>query len=494
MLRTRRIPTSCARSCVAIAAALIPGVAPLQAEPSNPPAPVPIESPGTLDRMEERLQRLENELQATQDELRASRSQAEEQQRVLERAGLTDEEDSVLSGLSRFLEETTFEGWVTASYFWNFNRPDDRSGRGSNTGNPVMGVTGEGLGYRHHPDHNEFQFDQAWISMSRPATEESRGGFALDVVFGQTADALRDDPVAVYEAYAEYLAPLGPGFLIRVGRFQSPLRVESAGALRRFNITEGLVAGQLHPDTHTGATISTQIGPIRLMAGGANDALLDPEEDWGDGKAVIYGIGWDVSDTITVDANGVWGDSGVLPGNDQPGIVAPDHVTGEKMGIAGLIVRWFPSSLLTTYVNFTYMWTDSPVAVMGAPPGVIGKIPGDQEAFGLTVGSHYMVSDQTSFGFRGEAIWGKDNILDPTLSRLVPGCAGGAQRCVRSDHRIWSLTGTLDHAFTDNVGLRVEARFDAGSTPAAAKNDFFRERNGLRKRQFTTGVEAYYQF
>jgi hypothetical protein len=448
-------------------------------------------------RVEERLKRLEDELQATRDELAASRTRVDSQQQVLERAGLTEEDDdSFLSGLSRFLEETEFEGWVTASYFWNFNRPKDSSGRGENTGNPVMGVQGDGLAYRLHPNHNSFQFDQAWFSMSREAAEESRGGFALDVVFGQTADALRGEDVAIYQAYAEYLAPVGPGFLIRAGRFASPLRVEPIQAMHRFNITEGLVAGQLHPDSHTGATISTQIGPIRLMAGGANDTLLDPENDFGDGKAVLFGVGFDVSETISVDANGVWGDSGVLPGSSAPGVVAPDHVTGKRMGIASAVVKWFPSDLLTTYLNFTYLWwTNDPVSVMGDPPGAVGRIPGDPEAYAVVVGSHYMVSDQTSFGFRGEAIWGKDNVLDPTLSRLSSGCKGGGTGCIRSDHHVWSLTGTLDHSFTDNVGFRVEARYDEGSTPASGfDRNFYRERNGLRRRQWTTGVEAYYRF
>jgi hypothetical protein len=446
--------------------------------------------------VEERLQRLEDELQATREELAASRTRVDSQQQVLERAGLTEDgDDGLLSSLSRFLEETEFEGWVTASYFWNFNRPKDSSGRGENTGNPVMGVQGDGLAYRLHPNHNSFQFDEAWFSMSREATEESRGGFALDVVFGQTADALRGEDVAIYQAYAEYLAPVGPGFLIRAGRFASPLRVEPIQAMHRFNITEGLVAGQLHPDSHTGATISTQIGPIRLMAGGANDTLLDPENDFGDGKAVLFGLGFDVSETISVDASGVWGDSGVLPGNSAPGIVAPSHVTGERMGIVGTVVRWFPSDLLTTYLNFTYLWTHNPSAVMGAPPGVVGRIPGDPEAYAVVVGSHYMVSDQTSFGFRGEAIWGKDNVLDPTLSRLTSGCKGGGTRCIRSDHHVWSLTGTLDHSFTDNVGFRLEARYDAGSTPASGYDrNFYRDRNDLRRRQWTTGVEAYYRF
>jgi hypothetical protein len=316
-------------------------------------------------------------------------------------------------------------------------------------------------------------------------------------VFGQTADALRGEAVAVYQAYAEYLAPVGPGFLIRAGRFASPLRVEPVQAMHRFNITEGLVAGLLHPDTHTGATISTQIGPIRMMAGGANDTLLDPEGDLGDGKAVLFGAGFDVSETITVDASGIWGDS-----NSGPGIIAPTHVKWKEMGIAGAVVRWFPSDLLTTYVNFTYVWADSPVGVVGPLDETIRRISGDPEAYAVVVGSHYMVSDQTSFSFRGEAVWGKNNILDPTLSRSESPCKDlpvpgppAPTRCQRADQQIWSLTGTIDHSFTEHVGFRVEARLDAGTTRGSGADDnLYQDRNGLRNHQWTTGVEAYYRF
>lgn len=444
--------------------------------------------PPDMREVEERLQRLENELEATRDELRASRARVDDQQNVLERAGLTEEGAPLaVSGLSRFLEQTEFDGWVTASYFWNFNRPRDQSGRGENTGNRLLGIEADGLGFPQHPDHNSFQFDQAWFAMSKVATEESRGGYALDLVFGQTADRLGSDPVAVYQAFAEYLAPLGPGVLVRVGRFASPIGVEPIEALERFNITEGILAFQLQPNTHTGATISSQIGPVRLMLGGANDTLLDPDGDFGDGKTILFGAGIDVSEQIAIDVNGAWGDSGLLPGSSLPGFTGRNHVTGKRMGIVDAVVKWDPSALLTTYVDFTYVWTHDPdVAV---PPGATAAIPGDPRAYGAAVGSHYMVDDRTGFGFRGEVVWSKDNLLDPTQSLGR-----------KSDFYIWSLTGTLDRALTENVGFRVEGRYDAGRTPGG-DHVFYRDRGNdgtgspnLRRQQWTAGIEAYYRF
>lgn len=446
-----------------------------------------------LREVEERLQRLENELEATRDELRASRTRVDTQQDVLERAGLTEDGSlTALSGLSRFLEQTEFEGWVTASYFWNFNQPRDETGRGENTGNRLLGIEADGLGFPQHPNHNSFQFDQAWFAMSKAATEESRGGYGLDLVFGQTADRLGGDDVKVYQAFVEYLAPLGPGVLVRVGRFASRIGVEPIEALERFNITEGILAYQLQPNTHTGATISSQIGPVRLMVGGANDTLLDPDGDFGDGKTVLFGAGLDISEQIALDVNGAWGDSGVLPGSSLPGFSGRNHVTGKRIGIVDAVVQWDPSERLTTYVDFTYVWTHDPDVAVATPPGATtAAIPGDPRAYGASVGSHYMVDDRTGFGFRGEVLWSEDNLLDPTQSLGR-----------KSDFHIWSLTGTLDHALTDNVGFRVEGRYDTGRTPGG-DHVFYRDRGNdgsgtgtpnLRRQQWTAGVEAYYRF
>jgi len=62
-----------------------------------------------------------------------------------------------------------------------------------------------------------------------------------------------------------------------ISRVASPLRVEPIQALYRFNISEGLVASQLYPDHHTGVTLSTQLGLVRFMVGGANDTLVEPQ-------------------------------------------------------------------------------------------------------------------------------------------------------------------------------------------------------------------------
>ena len=70
-----------------------------------------------LRLMNERMGQLESQLQATQDELQESTTKVAAQQELIEKAGLQREAQS---GLSAFLSQTQFDGFVAASYTYNF--------------------------------------------------------------------------------------------------------------------------------------------------------------------------------------------------------------------------------------------------------------------------------------------------------------------------------------------------------------------------------------
>ena len=450
-----------------------------------------------LQQMNERISQLEQQLQATHDELEATSARAESQQEIIERAGLAEGAET-RSALSRFLTETEFDGWVAASYWYNGNQPNIRAGQGAggatggtngNIGNQRLGFNTDGLGYRQHPDHNSFQVDQVWFAMSNAATPESRGGFGVDLVFGKTADTLRSDRSngdlsAVYQAYAEYLAPVGPGILLRMGRFETEIGAERTGTVYNFNITRSNVSDLLQPNNHVGVKASTRIGPVRLMIGGANDSLLNLNTDVTDGKTLLWAIGLDVTDTIAIRTSGLWGDASSPPilaaGPDYP--PGTDLSTAKRIGIVDAVIRWDPSDILAAWLDFEFLWTEGAEAV---PVGgsTLQNIPGDPRVFALAAASRYGITDRTFVSVRAEGIVSKDNYLDPTLSTG------------EGDHTLWSLTGTLDHSFTEHLVVRIETRYDQGEAPGS-DDVFFQDADlGPRRRyQFVAGVEAYYRF
>jgi hypothetical protein len=450
-----------------------------------------------LQQMNERISQLEQQLQATHDELEATSARAASQQEVLERAGLGEGAEP-RSALSRFLTETEFDGWVAASYWFNANQPNIRAGPGAgaatgstngNIGNQRLGFDTDGLGYRQHPDHNSFQVDQVWFAMSNAATPESRGGFGVDLVFGKTADTLRSDRTggnlaAVYQAYAEYLAPLGPGILFRLGRFETEIGAERIGTVYNFNISRSNLRDLLQPNNHVGVTAGTRIGPVRLMIGGANDALLNLNSDINQGKTLLWAVGIDVTDTIAIDASGLWGDAGSPPlPADLPYPPGTDLTTAKRIGIVDLVIRWDPSDILAAWIDLEYLWTEGAEVFDPSTGPPSQNIPGDPRAFAVAAASRYGITERTAVSLRAEAILSKDSYLDPL------GITG------RDDQTLWSITGTLDHSFTEQLVVRVETRYDQGESPGS-DSIFFQDADlgPVRQYQFVAGVEAYYRF
>jgi hypothetical protein len=442
-----------------------------------------------LQLMNERISQLEQQLQATDDELQATSARATSQQEILDRAGLGEDAET-RSALSRFLTETEFDGWVAASYWYNTNNPSP--GRDGNIGNRRLGFDTDGLSYRRHPDHNSFQVDQVWFKMSNAATPESRGGFGVDLVFGKTADTLRSDRSegnlsSVYQAYVDYLAPLGPGIQFRLGRFASAIGAEQIETVYNFNVSRSNLFDLLQPRNHVGVTASSKIGPVRLMIGGANDALLNLNTDINDGKTLLWAVGLDVSDTIAIDASGLWGDaaSPPLPALPAAGLPYPpgtDLTTANRIGIVDLVIRWDPSDILAAWIDFEYLWTEGAevVPIVGGPSQ---NIPGDPRAFAVAAASRYGITERTAISVRAEGIIAKDNYLDPLM-------LGGD-----GDQTLWSVTGTLDHSFTEQLVVRLETRYDQGESPGS--DDIFYQDGDLgptRRYQFVAGVEAYYRF
>ena len=129
-----------------------------------------------LQQMQERMDQLEDQLAATNDQLEASTTRVEEQERVIERAGLDDR--SAASSLSRFLEMTEISGFIAASWNYNFNNPD-ASALGMQAPEGIASPAGTVNGWNSgalgltaplHSNPNTFQVDQLWFSLKKPVS------------------------------------------------------------------------------------------------------------------------------------------------------------------------------------------------------------------------------------------------------------------------------------------------------------------------------------
>ena len=412
-----------------------------------------------LRLMEQRMAEMEDRLQATSQELRSAKETVEEQQGMLSTAGLASDDDrSFRSGASDFFKQVDISGVAAASYNYRFLDSGDDNSVGGN------------VGYFRHPDSNTFALDQIWFIVDTAVTEESRGGFHAEMVFGKTVEAqggafgfANQDSVALYSGYVSYLAPLGSGVQIDAGKLATPLGAEVVQTNQNFNITQGLVFG-LQPVTHVGVSASTALTDnLGLTVGIVNDVYTQNNFDTSNDKAYYAQL------ALATDMFGL--NVGAIVGNDST-LACTDADDDCYTSVFDVVLSIDPTDSLSFWANFDWVRT---FGERQTPDG---------DTYGISGAGRVGITDDTGFATRVEYI------------RRDPGINGG------SLGEIVSLTGTIDHALTDDLKLRLEARWDTVLDNASAP--FANGQNGPsnggaftssgRDDQVVGLAEIYYEF
>ncbi|MCH7867304.1 MAG: outer membrane beta-barrel protein [Myxococcales bacterium] len=253
------------------------------------------------------------------------------------------------NALSSMLENTSIDGWVAASYNYNFEGFD-----GNQTGGqPLSG----------YENTNSFQLDQAWISIDNAATEDSRGGAHLDYQWGTIGGDLDGN---LFSAYVSYLAPVGDGVNLDLGLLPTMIGAEVPQTNANFNITRGLV-WEIQPVTNVGAVFSTDFMGFGVALGILNDTISGAVADNNNEKALTAQIsksGDDWSATGTI----VWGDEG-----------------GVDTGFYDLVLTCDGMESVSAWFNYTLVDADD-----------IGQI------HGIALAARMALNDDMGVALRGE--------------------------------------------------------------------------------------------
>ena len=414
-----------------------------------------------LEAMQQRMSQLEAKLESAEDQLDNAHGRIEAQQELIRQAELDIE---ATNDLAAFLDTLEIGGWVAASYFYNFNDPDGRSLGGANS-------TGGGFIYPFRPDANSFSLDQFWIWMERPVSEENRAGFRADFAYGKDAGILSGDFGAgdgfsgndfeLYQAYVQYLAPIGDGVTVQFGKFATLIGAEVVQSPDNFNITRGHVYNLFQPITHTGILASTNVGGmVDVSLGFVTETRTFPARDIdiNKNKAVLWALGGG-TDTFGWSIAGVHGDADSGNGFDSP--------AGDKETIIDVILSYDPNEQFSTYINADYIETEN-------------SRGNDVDGWGVAWAGRMAITESTGVALRAEYA---------TLSDFFG---------PSSDLDIWGITTTVDHMLTDNLMVRAEVRYDDisdGPRLFVDDNSFgvgaadFDEDD-----QITAGVEIIYSF
>jgi hypothetical protein len=391
------------------------------------------------DDLKAEVQEMREMVQALQDKVQAQERKIDEQNGVLEEAGLAEQNEG-LSALSSFIEATDFYGSVAGSY------TQDLTFQGDNEGS---------IGYAFPNDtYNTFALDQLWIGMDKAPTEESRGGFHVDIAYGANTNTGGEvSDVTVWSAYASYLAPVGNGIQIDAGDLWTLIGAEVVDTTANFNITRGVV-WSLQPVSHVGVIASTEIvDNVGFAIGAVNDPFSDTNKAIDNDKSVTGQLNYS-GESFYAGVSGIYGTQN---GGGE----------SDKYGLIDFLLSADPSDNFSVWVNYDYNWyKDTPGAYFTGAGD-------DSSAHAVAAAARLAITDSTGFAVRGE-------IVAYDLDNKVDFDNDGDRDS--DDPTQWSVTGTLDHALTDNLTAKLEVRYDGSD------EKLFVNQHGNPKRHQVIGI------
>lgn len=429
-----------------------------------------------LAEMRELVQGLQEKVDAQEEQLDHQGELLEQAQDVVRERSEQDSE----SGISAFLDSIEVDGHVAGSYNYNFNTPKDRYDDLDTTNTPfdddggLSGGFGSNTGESEsflpfHRDHNTFTIDQIWFGIGKPATEESRGGFRFDMLFGQNANFLgqgaevdgdgnnsgrRDrnldgtSDYYIHQAYVEYQCGcFGPEINWKFGKFQTLVGAEVAQAPANFNITRGLLYG-FQPVDHLGVLATIPLGDmVEFSAGIVNSVGSHTSSpDFNDEKSymgsVLVG-----DDKASLRTSFLYGAEGVP---DDPG--SSGQLNKYRTGLVDLVATYNPTENVSLWANYDYLYLEGS-RLFASSVAVAGRVQ-VTEKVGVALRSEYVRQKAA------KSLPGSDTFIDINDSS--------------ESEELVSLTGTVDYALTDHLMMRAEARFDWINDPKDHGEGFFK--------------------
>jgi hypothetical protein len=349
-----------------------------------------------IQDMKQRLEAMESQIQAQSAELTDARAMVAAQQVQIDQTEtlVTDERDAV-SALSSFLESTDISGFVAAG--WNY--------ADTNTDDNVDGTS-------------SFNLDQAWITMNKASTADSRAGFNLELQMGEMAletqgGVPNSTSVGLYAASVSYLAPVGSGLLIDAGILATALGAEVEAQNGNWQISRGAVFA-LQPITNTGATASYGLTDnISVMVGVLNDPFASDRNNTDGSLGLTSQVSYS-QDNFGLNVGYNYGSSDAVD---------------ERNGILDIVATLDVNDNISAWVNYDYVTNETAAGADG---------PSTQ---GLAVAGRVGVMDGTGISGRFEYV----------------STSSGTD--VETDKQT-TYTVTVDHALTAGLTGKFEYRYN----------------------------------
>jgi Putative beta-barrel porin-2, OmpL-like. bbp2 len=366
-------------------------------------------------------------------------------------------------GILDYLHGATLNFALDEYYAFNFNRPVGR----------VNALRA------YDVLSNNISLNQAGVVFERPpdAAAGRPVGVRIDLQFGQATDTLQGNPANeprpqiyrnIFQAYGTYVAPLGKGLTLDVGKWGSSIGIEGNYTKDQINYSRALWFDFLpfyHMGVRAGFKLNDRLTLNYWLVNGTNQA-----EATNGFKDELFGFTATPRKTITWNVNYYLGQehpdrlpvstSGPIP--VQPGLsfTAIRPAPNGRLHIFDSYVSWQATPKFTLALEGDYViqreWSTSSPGRSSAPSHVIG---------GAAYARHQLS--------RKIAVAGRAEYLSDR-----GGLFSGLQQALKE------TTATFDYKFAEGFLMRYEWRRDFSNQPS-----FFTDRDGvLSKEQQTASV------
>lgn len=294
---------------------------------------------GGDSKVMEELQNMKAEMRALQQKTNAMELQnAEKDSQIKALQGQVEKTHEDLTSMAsyNFIKDVEMSGYVDAVVTTGLNSPDDQTRQ--------LGVF----------ETNSHSFDNLGfkLSLEKATTEESRAGFRVDILSGETGRLLglatTDVPTGsnglddfeLEQAYVTYKADIGDGLDIYAGKFVTLLGAEVIEAPDNYNISRSILFGFAIPFTHTGIRATYPLTDTISVTAGVNNGW-DDNDDLNAGYSYEGQIAWSPNEDFSLVVNGIWG----------PEMVGAQR---NKRGVIDVVTTWSPTDKLTLVGNFDW--------------------------------------------------------------------------------------------------------------------------------------------
>lgn len=380
--------------------------------------------------------------------------------------------------LAGLLGPVTISGFGDAYYSYNYNHPPDNF---------------SGFRFFEGPT-NGFSFNMAELILDKApdaTTSEGRLGYHVSAGYGNAARIVNGSDIGgdysqfyVKEAYFDYLAPIGKGLTITVGKFVTPAGAEVIESNANWNYTRSLLFYYAIPFFHFGASAKYAFNSKWALTGylvnGWNNSDIFHDYGTGQSSGLTYGasLAWTPTAKWTVTENYLAG-----PVTDAYPTENAGYTLNDWKQLEDATIAYTPNTKWAFQVNGDYGFGpksysdcggDDDAIVKGAAASVTPEVAITCKAgptdtwWGAAGYAKYTLSPKTNFAARYEYY------EDPNgYTCLLFDCDNGHAQ---------EVTGTYSYNLTSALLIRGEYRYDFASVPSFEKgtpigSKFVKEQN-----------------